>query len=132
MATILLIEDDPALVHIMTAILDSNGHTVHAAGTAAEGLAALECAPPELVLLDLTLPDTDGLVLLTKLSRHDGCARPAVIVVSGRNTQSDRVLGLRFGADDYIVKPFDVEELNARIEAVLRRARRPQPLAGLL
>jgi DNA-binding response OmpR family regulator len=79
----------------------------------------LEHMQPDLILLDLMLPDTDGLVLTTTLK---GLTDAPIIICSGRTQQVDRVLGLKLGADDFVAKPFDLDELEARIEAVLRRA----------
>jgi DNA-binding response OmpR family regulator len=122
-ATIAVIDDDPNLGEVLKKALESEGHTVEVACTAAEALVMIDAAPPELVLLDLTLPDADGLVLLVQLRERQPSASIPLIVLSGRNTQVDRVLGLKFGADDFVAKPFELDELLARINAVLRRAR---------
>src|SRR5690242_9594673 len=123
MATILLIEDEPAIVNVLTSILESAGYDVLAATTAADGLLALQTASADLAVLDLMLPDCDGLLVLGRLLRKVGKVPPPVLVLSSRDTQADRVLALRLGADDFVCKPFDVDDLVARIEAVLRRAR---------
>jgi DNA-binding response OmpR family regulator len=121
-ATILLVDNDPALVDALGRALGSEGYTVRFAQTAAEAALAIESARPDLVLLDLMLPDTDGLVLLEKLRQGEASSHLPVIVLSGRQRQVDRVLSLKFGADDFVAKPFEYEDLLARIQAVLRRA----------
>ena len=122
MATILLVDDDAVLNEVLGGALASEGHTVHLASTAAEALVAMESVGPDLILLDLTLPDTDGLTLLLRRRHADADLSIPLIVLSGRARQVDRVLSLKFGADDFVAKPFDYDELLARIEAVLRRA----------
>lgn len=99
------------------------GYTVHTERTAAEALRAMEAACPDVILLDLNLPDADGLVLVDRLRTRDASCRIPIIVLSARDRQVDRVLSLKLGADDFIRKPFELDELQARIEAVLRRAR---------
>src|SRR5689334_3770983 len=122
MATLLLIDDDATLMQVLGRALDADGHAVHVAFNASDALLAFDSVQPDLVLLDLNLPDYDGLMLLTQLREHQSGPGVPLIVLSGRDQQVDRVLGLKFGADDFISKPFDYEELLARIEAVLRRA----------
>ena len=118
-STILVVEDDPATAMTMTDLLETNGHRVIRATTGAEAKAQLQGETPDLILLDLMLPDADGLVLCADIkSRMD----VPIIICSASNQSRDRVLGLKLGADDYITKPFDIDELEARVEAVLRRA----------
>jgi DNA-binding response OmpR family regulator len=117
-AHILLVEDDPALVHLVRQLLATSGHDVWATASGAEARALLTHRQPDLILLDLMLPDTDGLVL-TPLFKSLSAA--PIIILSARAGQVDRVLGLRLGADDFVAKPFDPEELLVRIAAVLRR-----------
>ena len=114
---ILLVEDDRRVSAVMNSMLQRRGYQVeHAATTAA----ALEAAPCDLVLLDLNLPDGDGLDLCRVLrSRNEYLG---IIAVTARSEERSRVIGLRAGADDYVVKPFSMVELQARIEALLRRA----------
>jgi DNA-binding response OmpR family regulator len=117
---ILVVEDDAALARVLQDNLSIEGYQVDCA---ADGRGALEAArrcPPDLVLLDLMLPDDDGLALCGPL-RHEG--RTPVIILTARSQKADKLRGLTLGADDYITKPFDVEELLARIQAVLRRTR---------
>jgi DNA-binding response OmpR family regulator len=120
-ATILLVEDDPDTARSLSRALESSGYRVTAVDTGAEARSIIEHVHPDLILLDLMLPDTDGLVLTTALKT---LTRAPIIICSARQEQVDRVLGLKLGADDFVAKPFDLDELEARIEAVLRRASR--------
>ena len=117
----LLVEDDPTIAHELSLRWRQRGWALQYTTTLAAARAAL--AQPglfDLVLLDRSLPDGDGLDLLTELRRSD--ATTPVLVLTARDQVADRVLGLRRGADDYLVKPFDPDELDARIEGLLRRA----------
>jgi DNA-binding response OmpR family regulator len=116
---ILLVEDDLRVANALLSALRRRGYEVQHAATAA---GALDAGPCDLVLLDLNLPDRDGLSLCRELrerSDHLG-----IIAVTARAEERDRVAGLRTGADDYVVKPFSMVELEARIDAVLRRTAR--------
>jgi DNA-binding response OmpR family regulator len=119
--TILVVEDDPETLRVLSAALDSSGYLVAGVSTGAEARSLLKQMRPDLVLLDLMLPDTDGLVLIDTLRK---LTIAPIVIVSGRHEPVDRVLSLKLGADDFIAKPFDLEELDARIQAVLRRASR--------
>ncbi|WDZ87824.1 response regulator transcription factor [Micromonospora cathayae] len=119
---VLLVEDDRRVAAALSSALTRRGYQVEHAATVAAALAA---APCDLVLLDLTLPDGDGTELCRELRRRS--AQIGIIAVTARGEERDRVLGLRLGADDYVVKPFSMVELQARIEAVLRRAVRAAP-----
>lgn len=121
---ILLVEDDRRVGAVMTSMLQRRGYAVEHAATAT---AALEAAPADLVLLDLNLPDGDGLdVCRTLRARNENLG---IIAVTARGEERDRVTGLRTGADDYVVKPFSMAELQARIEALLRRSVRQTAVA---
>ena len=126
---ILVVDDDTDIVALLDRYLDAHGFAVRAAHSGADMQAALAAAAPDLVLLDLGLPDIDGLSLLQQLRTH---WQGPVIVVSGRGEAVERVVGLELGADDYVAKPFDFRELLARIRSLLRRAApaEPQPAAG--
>jgi two-component system alkaline phosphatase synthesis response regulator PhoP len=117
---ILVIEDDPAIRRGLVDALSFAGYTLTEAGDGPSGLHAALQSRCDLILLDLVLPGGDGLVIL----REVRTARPRlpVIVLTARGSEDDRVQGLGRGADDYLVKPFSIKELMARIEAVLRRA----------
>jgi len=119
--TILLVEDDPDTARSLCRALEASGYRVTAVDTGQEARSIVEHVRPDLILLDLMLPDTDGLVLTTALKQ---LTTAPIIICSARQEQVDRVLGLKLGADDFVAKPFDLDELEARIEAVLRRASR--------
>lgn len=117
---VLLIEDDELISHGILAGLRAHGLTVDGVATATQAEAALSVAHCDVVILDLGLPDEDGMSLLHRL-RSSGRALP-VLVLTARDAVEDRVAGLRAGADDYLLKPFDLNELVARLHALLRRA----------
>ena len=128
-ATILVIEDHAPLAQTFQEVLEGQGYDVRLAGTAAEARAVIDSAPPDLVLMDLVLPDADGLVLCADIKAK--LAIP-VIVCSGTVRKRDSVLALKLGADDFVAKPFDVDELLSRIEAALRRVSAPTDLPASL
>lgn len=120
MARILLIEDDPALSRGLVAALKCAGHVVDAAYDGAGALQMARDEPYALITLDLGLPDMSGLKVLCSL-RRDGNKTP-VLILTARDTVEERVEGLDLGADDYLLKPFEPSELEARIRALLRRS----------
>lgn len=120
MARVLIIEDEPKLRRTLQRGLQEEGYLVATAGSSAEGSRRLCAEPVDAVVLDLMLPDGDGLSLLRSL-RGDGYTMP-VLIVTARDAVTDRVLGLDSGADDYLVKPFAFTELLARMRALLRRS----------
>ncbi len=117
---VLLIEDDELIAHGILVGLRAHGLTVDGVNTAAQAEATLSAVHCDVVILDLGLPDEDGMSLLRRL-RAGGMALP-VLVLTARDAVQDRVAGLRAGADDYLLKPFDLNELVARLQALLRRA----------
>ncbi len=119
-ATLLLVEDDALIASSLARALGAKGYTVEGAGTVAAAMAALDRAVPDLVLLDLGLPDGDGETICTRLAREH--PRVPVIVLTARGEEADVVFGLELGAVDYVVKPFRLAELIARIGAHLRFA----------
>lgn len=124
---VLVVEDDPAIRRGIVAALSFAGYEVLEAADGPRGLALAEAAEVDLVLLDVVLPGTDGLEILQRV-RETRPTRP-VILLTARAAEDDRVGGLAAGADDYVVKPFSVRELLARVEAVLRRSpERPRPV----
>ncbi|MFO1323672.1 MAG: response regulator transcription factor [Burkholderiales bacterium] len=122
---ILAVEDDPHIAGLLSHELGRMGYDLRTVGTAEHALAQAKAWAPHLMLLDLGLPDRDGADVLREL-RTRGDSLP-VICLTARDQQVERVGGLRAGADDYIVKPFDLSELDARIRAVLRRSDRGGP-----
>jgi len=121
MQKILVIEDDASIRELVAWNLLEEGYDCVCAGDGREGLEAARREAPDLILLDLMLPVMDGFEVVKAL-RMDGVGTP-VIMLTAKNEEADKVIGLEFGADDYITKPFGVRELKARIKAVLRRCR---------
>ncbi len=126
---LLVVEDDPTLQATLERTLTRRGFTVAAVG---DGLVALQrwaATPPDAVVLDLSLPGLDGLQVLAQ-ARAQGLGAP-VLILTARGAVGDRVLGLNAGADDYLAKPFDLDELEARLRALVRRGAGPGALAAL-
>jgi DNA-binding response OmpR family regulator len=123
-AQILLVEDEPSISEPVSRVLAREGFEPTVAETAADALSLAERIDPDLVLLDLMLPDADGRNVCTELRRYSDVP---IIMVTARGSETDRVVGLELGADDYVVKPFSGPELVARIRAVLRRQRNGAP-----
>ena len=122
---VLVVEDTREYAEALERTLQLEGHQVLLAGRAMEALARARAEPPDLVVLDLGLPDRDGYHVLREL-RERGVDAP-VLILSARSLEADKVEGFRLGADDYVTKPFGALELLARISALLRRARRAAP-----
>ena len=118
---LLMIEDDHRLAAMVMDYLGQSGFEVTVAATAEAGLAALDSAPPALVILDLMLPDMDGLEVCRRIKHSGAGLPPAVLMLTAKGDPMDRIVGLEIGADDYLPKPFEPRELLARIRAVLRR-----------
>jgi two-component system KDP operon response regulator KdpE len=121
-ARLLLVEDDVDLRASISASLVAHGYSVREAGDVRGGLAAWASNRPDLILLDLGLPDGDGREVITRVRRE---AQTPILVLSARHQERDRVEALDLGADDYLTKPFGVTELLARVRALLRRAAGP-------
>jgi DNA-binding response OmpR family regulator len=126
--TILVVDDEPAIVQVIRERLEREGFGVRAAGSGATALDAVAEGSPELIILDLMLPDQDGFEVLRHLRR--GRDDVPVIILTARDDDIDVVIGLELGADDYIAKPFNPRELVARVRAVLRRRAEAQILAA--
>ena len=125
-AKLLLIDDDARLTAMVTDYLRRNGLEVDAAGSLAEGRERLSRNPYDALLLDLMLPDGDGLDLTRELRADPRTRRLPLLMLTARGEPTDRVVGLEIGADDYLPKPFEPRELLARVKALLRRAA-PEP-----
>ena len=116
---ILVVDDEPPIAQLVTEVLEAEGYEVWSVGTGGEAEAMLGQVRPDLLILDIMLPDTDGLILCSAIRRRSPVP---IVMLSATKERRDRILSLRLGADDFIAKPFDIHELIARIEAVLRRA----------
>jgi two-component system phosphate regulon response regulator OmpR len=119
---VLIIDDDERLNTLLTQYLTPFGFTVQAVTHPDVGLRALKADPPDLVVLDIMLPDTDGLTVCRRVRET---SRIPIIMLTARGDVADRILGLELGADDYLPKPFEPRELVARMQAVLRRGTQP-------
>ena len=123
---LLMIEDDTRLANMVSEYLRQSGYGVTHAADGASGLAALEAAVPDLIILDLMLPDMDGLEVCRRIKSQSGAPggrpSPAILMLTAKGDPMDRIVGLEIGADDYLPKPFEPRELLARIRAVLRRS----------
>ncbi len=117
-ATILVIDDEQNILNLVTAYLQAEGYTVHTAVDGPSGLKAAQAFKPDLIVLDVMLPGMDGIELLTRLRRGSDVY---VIMLTAKSEETDKIIGLSVGADDYLTKPFSPRELVARIKAALRR-----------
>jgi DNA-binding response OmpR family regulator len=127
--SVLVVDDEPMVREVLSAYLSRDGFTVTVAGDGTTALQQIDADDPDLIVLDVMLPGADGLSILSALrERRD----TPVILLSARGDESDRVLGLELGADDYVVKPFSPRELATRVRAVLKRARAPRDLGSRL
>lgn len=115
-----MVDDEPAIGDVVCRYLRRAGYETAVAATGREALRQAHGVAPDLVVLDLMLPDIDGLEVMRRL-RKEHHKRSAIILLTARGEESDRIIGLRLGADDYVVKPFSPGELVARVDAVLRR-----------
>jgi CheY-like chemotaxis protein len=121
-ATIFVVEDDPVMSGTLSKALAASGYRVLIASTGGEARALFDEAQPDLIILDLMLPDDDGLSLTTSLRTLTSAP---IVICSARQGQIDRVLGLKLGAADFVGKPFELDDLEARVKTLLRRS--PQP-----
>ena len=119
--TILIVEDDKSNLEMVKAAFREDGHIVCGAGSIKECAKALQAAKPDIIILDRGLPDGDGLQLCLQLKKDSLFRAIPVVMLTGKSDVKDKILGLRWGADDYIGKPFDIEELRARVGAIARR-----------
>jgi two-component system response regulator TctD len=129
---LLLVEDDPSMQTALRRALQNRGMDIELCSDGVAALQRWKSAPPDVVMLDLTLPGMDGLLVLEE-ARRSGLTTP-VLILTARGTVGDRIIGLNTGADDYLPKPFDLDELEARLRALLRRrapAGRTAPEGGI-
>ncbi len=132
MAKILVVDDEPSILKLVSAYLAPEGYEVHTAADGASGLKAARAFKPDLVILDVMLPGMDGVEMLSRLRRE---STAYVIMLTARTEETDKIVGLSVGADDYVTKPFSPRELVARVKAALRRLQaspRPGPEQGVL
>jgi two-component system, OmpR family, response regulator ResD len=118
--SVLVVDDEPTIAEVVARYLERAGYRTRVAADGPQALIAAASQRPDLVVLDLMLPGIDGLEVMRRLRDADR-ERIAVILLTAKGEESDRVIGLRLGADDYVVKPFSPAELVARVDAVLRR-----------
>ena len=124
---VLVVEDDPDIVELLRYNLEREGYVVHVAQDGEKGLAEARRRKPDVVLLDLMLPEVDGLEVCRRLRAAEETVRVPVIMLTAKGEETDMVLGLEMGADDYVTKPFSPREVLARIRAVLRRTGTSEP-----
>src|ERR1700676_3659268 len=121
---ILVVEDDPDIAELVARYLERDGYLVDRVASGREGLDRIAAKPPSLVILDLMLPEVDGLEICRVVRGNDKTAGVPIIMLTARAEESERIVGLEVGADDYLAKPFSPNELVARVRALLRRAQR--------
>jgi two-component system OmpR family response regulator len=127
---LLVVEDDPNIVELLSASLRFAGFEVSAATNGADAVASAREARPDLVVLDVMLPDLDGFEVIRRM--REGGVRTPVVFLTARDATDDKIRGLTLGGDDYVTKPFSLEELTARIRAVLRRTQLDKPQSATL
>ena len=123
-ARILVVEDDPDIATLVTRYLDKAGFVTERTASGRDALTAIAARPPDLLVLDLMLPHLDGLEVCRLIRGNDATAALPIIMLTARAEESERIVGLEVGADDYLAKPFSPNELVARVRALLRRAQR--------
>jgi DNA-binding response OmpR family regulator len=134
MATILIVDDEPGIVELAQLYLEREGFRVETVSDGASGLARVEALRPDLVVLDIMLPELDGFAVCREIRRRTDTP---ILMLTARTEDADKIVGLELGADDYLTKPFNPRELAARVKAILRRAQGGRPptrvieLAGL-
>jgi two-component system, OmpR family, response regulator len=127
---ILVVDDEPNIVDVVSMALRFQGFTVETAGTGAEALAAVTAFKPHLIVLDVMLPDMEGFDVAQRLGAQR--ARVPIIFLTARDATDDKIRGLTLGGDDYVTKPFSLEELVARIRSILRRSGLAEPESSRL
>lgn len=125
---ILIVEDEPDIVKMLDYNLKKEGFRITSASDGREALRRVERDRPDIIILDLMLPEIDGLEVCKLLKQAPGTANIPIIMLTAKAQETDKIVGLELGADDYITKPFSIRELTARVKAVLRRAREKEKL----
>jgi two-component system phosphate regulon response regulator PhoB len=128
-AQILVVDDEPDISALVAYHLARESYRVRTAANGLEALQAIASDPPDLIVLDLMLPGMSGLELLAEIRKRPELEHVAVILLTARREEQDRLTGLSLGADDYVAKPFSPQEIVLRVGAVLRRMRQPPPLS---
>lgn len=121
-ARILLVDDEKGVMTVMRNYFELSGYEVYSAYNGEEALRKVSCQP-DIILLDINMPEMDGFTVCQRIREHVACP---ILFLTARDASQDKIIGFRAGADDYIVKPFDIDELGARVEAHLRREHRHQ------
>ena len=132
MACIYCVEDDEGIRELISCALKSGGYEVKAFEKAVPFYEALKTRQPALILLDIMLPDEDGISILTNIKKNEVYSDIPVIMLTAKSSEIDKVTGLEAGADDYITKPFGVMELLSRIKAVLRRTKKDETTSNIM
>jgi DNA-binding response OmpR family regulator len=131
---LLVVEDDTDIAEMLRMYFNGQGYEVHVAGNGADALASTHQKIPSLIILDIVLPDMDGYTICQELRARPRTSRIPIIFLTQKDERSDRISGLELGADDYITKPFDIEELRLRVQNAIQRAEREtlvDPRTGL-
>lgn len=126
-ATIAVVDDEPDIVDLVSLHLERSGYRVKSFANGKELFKSLRTSLPDLIILDLMLPDSDGFEICNIVKKDEKTAKIPVIMLTARSHESDKVLGLEIGADDYITKPFSPRELVARVKVILRRGTKSHP-----
>src|SRR5437773_6686411 len=129
-ARILIVEDDQDIAQLVARYLDKAGYTTEILASGREALRTIGARVPDLLVLDLMLPHVDGLEICRAVRTNEKTAAVPIIMLTARAEESDRIVGLELGADDYVAKPFSPSELVARVRALLRPGARPAAAAG--
>lgn len=125
--TILVVDDDANIVRLVRSYLEQDGYRVETAGDGKTALQAIRTLRPDLVVLDLMLPEVDGLAVTRTVRAEASLAATPILMLTARVEDVDRIIGLEMGADDYVTKPFNPREVSARVKTILRRIQAPAP-----
>jgi DNA-binding response OmpR family regulator len=127
---VLVVEDDPDIAQLVAHYLEKSGFSVERLANGRDALTSIAARPPDVLVLDLMLPQVDGLEICRVVRGNNATAAMPIIMLTARAEESDRIVGLEIGADDYLAKPFSPNELVARVRALVRRAQRSAPAAA--